>query len=128
MALQKLLPGAPKICSLLLMLVIPGFMVACGGGGGGNGEITIRLSWAPNQEMDMVGGYMVYAGSSVGTTNKLVAVVPITTPGFDPASPSIEYKASNDLGLVRGDNVCFRFKAYTSVGDSAFSDVTCITI
>jgi hypothetical protein len=124
---RKFIPIAPKICGVLLMLVIPGFMAACGGGGGGGGnEITIRLSWAPNPET--VEGYMIFAGATAGTTNKLVSVLPVTTPGFDPDSPSIEYKASKDLGLALGNNVCFRLKAFNSVGTSAFSDVTCIAI
>ncbi len=87
-----------------------------------NPERTLVLSW--DAPVDTVLGYLIYLGPTSQDATQLVDDLRMDAGTLDPAAPSIQY-ASTELGLASGDSVCFRLKAYNSVGESGFSDAAC---
>jgi len=87
--------------------------------------VNVTFSWDPNPTTDFVLGYRVYTGSTLATATMEVSNLTVGSNGFDATAPSLNYDAWNDLGLEKGDTVCFRLKAYNSVGSSDFSTGIC---
>jgi hypothetical protein len=81
--------------------------------------VKLALSWDVNPSSEYVKGYRVYRGADAGTANQLVS---------DLSGTSAQYDAWNELGLKSGEQVCFRLKAYNSVGESGFSEAACTTM
>jgi len=87
-------------------------------------DVLVTLTWSPNS--DDVLGYAVYFGPSDEDANQLATILPLTSNLLNPESPSIQYHLGSDLGLVQGNDVCFRLKAYNEFGFSDFSGVACL--
>jgi len=88
----------------------------------------MSVSW--DQNTDNILGYELYFAKSNVATDAvyLLESVAISSDGFEPSSPSVVYDAWNDLGLYKGDSVCFRVKAYNIVGSSGYSPGVCSTL
>lgn len=99
--------------------------VSCGGCAAG---ISLTLMWDPNPPEQNVQGYIVFFGGSPEQASELITDLGVTTEGFDPQSPAVQYDAWKDLGLYEGDHVCFRLKAYNEHGQSDFSEAACATL
>ena len=84
----------------------------------------LTLNWSP----DLTGstlGYIVYYGATAETANLEISNIPVNSAGFDPQAPSQQYDPYGELGLLPGDNVCFRLKAYNASGLSQWSAPVC---
>jgi len=77
---------------------------------------TLTISWNPNP--DKVDGYHVYYGRSENTIELLSSTV------LNEAT----YSVANDLGMSIGEHVCFRIRAYNTVGFSKLSSAACTKI
>lgn len=86
------------------------------------GNKTLTLTWNPN--LDLVTGYIVYYGRTEDTTT-VASDLPIDATGFDPQAPSVTYQSWDGLGLLMGENVCFKLKAYNDAGQSGLSGPAC---
>lgn len=86
-------------------------------------DIILTLTWNPNP--DAVLGYAVYFGPSAETAIQLASELSLTSGLLDPLAPGVQYRIGDDLGLVHGDIVCFRLKAYNESGYSGFSGAAC---
>jgi hypothetical protein len=89
--------------------------------------MTVTVSWNPNPGSEGVTGYKVFHGSSAAASNE-VSDVSVSTSGFDPSAPSRDFDAWNDLGLYKGNQTCFRVKAYNGAGISDYSQGVCTTL
>jgi len=89
---------------------------------------TLVVSWSPNPPADAVQGYILFAGPSEDASDQQVSAVEVTQSDFDPAAPTVEFDSWNDLGLLLGDQVCFRVKAYNSAGTSDYSEPACAVV
>jgi hypothetical protein len=79
---------------------------------------SLNVSWAPST--GSVLGYYVYNGPTASTATTFAATV---------ASPYTNYTTTaKDLNLQTGTQVCFRVKAFNSVGVSGYSSAVCRTI
>jgi hypothetical protein len=79
---------------------------------------SLNVSWAPSA--GSVLGYYVYYGPTASTATTFAATV---------ASPYTNYTTTaKDLNLQTGTQVCFRVKAFNSVGVSGYSSAVCRTI
>jgi hypothetical protein len=84
----------------------------------------MTLSWDPNP--DTITGYKVFRGPTVdNSTMQLVSDFPLNSGLIDHTAPSVQYRASADLGLTAGEQVCFRVKAYNNETISGFSQARC---
>ena len=90
------------------------------------GQLVI-VSWPANPVGDQVIGYRVYLDSTPTGSGSVVANLTETTPGFDMNAPSVTFDGWVDLGLLPGEQACFRIGAYNLMGESAQSEATCIT-
>jgi hypothetical protein len=121
--------------NVFLVLVLPLFLLACGGGSEGDagsgttasGRVLL-LSWDPNPATDGVAGYIVYAGSSAVNATQQVTDLSVSSGVIDPNAPAVSFNAGFDLGLNLGAQVCFRLKAYNTAGLSDYSVAACATI
>jgi len=86
---------------------------------------VVTVTW--NKNPSNISGYKLYYGTSALTTDTLdlLQTIPNNTNGFDPNNPAANFDAWNDLGLNKGDSVCFRVKAYNLTSSSNFSDAAC---
>ncbi len=91
-------------------------------------NVNVTFSWNANSVSDYVLGYRVYTGTTLDTATTEISNLVVGSSGFDAAAPSITYDAWNELGLSKGDALCFRLKAYNGVGISDFSTGVCDVI
>lgn len=91
----------------------------------GPGESLLQLAWQPNND-GVVAGYRVYFGPTGDEATTQASDLALNTMYFDAQAPAIVYNAQRDLGLVAGQNVCFRLRAYNDQGAlSAWSAPVC---
>ncbi len=90
--------------------------------------VNLTYGWNANPDSDSVLGYRVYTGSTLATAATEISNLTVGDSGFDATTPSVSYDAWNDLGLNKGDAVCFRLQAYNSAGSSDFSAGICDVI
>lgn len=91
----------------------------------GPGESLLQLAWQPNDD-GVVAGYRVYFGPTGNEATTQASDLALNTMYFDAQAPAIVYNAQRDLGLVAGQNVCFRLRAYNNQGAlSAWSAPVC---
>lgn len=94
----------------------------------GPGESLLQLAWQPNTD-GVVAGYRVYYGPSGDQATTQASDLALTATNFNAQAPSVVYNAQRDLGLVAGQSVCFRLRAYNEQGTlSAWSTPACGTI
>lgn len=94
----------------------------------GPGESLLQLAWQPNSD-GVVAGYRVYYGPSGDQATTQASDLALTAANFNAQAPSVVYNAQRDLGLVAGQSVCFRLRAYNEQGTlSAWSTPACGTI
>jgi len=97
------------------------------GFGGANAEAAtaraVTLKWAPNAQP--VTGYEVHYGKTAAPTRMRLLANPTN---LNLAAPSVQFNVLRDLGALPGQEVCFRVKAYSNTGKSAFSNAVCATI
>ncbi len=84
----------------------------------------LTLNWDPDPTGATL-GYIVYYGATAETANLEVSNIPVGSTGFDPQAPARQFDPYGDLGLLPGDNVCFRLKAYNDNGLSGWSAPVC---
>lgn len=85
---------------------------------------TLTLSWSADLSGNTL-GYIVYYGATAETANLEISNIPVNSAGFDPQAPAQQYDPYGELGLLPGDNVCFRLRAYNDSGLSQWSDAVC---
>ncbi|HEC19338.1 MAG TPA: hypothetical protein ENI97_08335 [Gammaproteobacteria bacterium] len=90
--------------------------------------VNLKYSWNPNPASDAIIGYRVYTGPTLATATTEIANPVVGSSGFNAAAPSVSFDAWNDLGLNKGDTVCFQLKAYNAVGTSGYSTGICDVI
>ena len=88
----------------------------------GCGNKKLTLNWDPNP--DDIADYKVYYGRTEDTTN-LASDLSLDSLGFSAHKPLVTYKSWDNLGLQRGDNVCFRLQSYYDDGESDLSNPMC---
>lgn len=91
-----------------------------------NGDLVLTLTWS-HSNADALNGYRVFAGATATGAMDEVADIAVTEL-TDPSAPSVDFLSNTDLGLNRGDSVCFRAKAYDSSNISTFSEAVCTVI
>ena len=84
----------------------------------------LTLSWSPDLTGNTL-GYIIYYGPTAETANMEISNIPVNSTGFDPQAPLQQYDPYGELGLLPGDNVCFRLKAYNDSGLSQWSAPVC---
>lgn len=89
---------------------------------------SITLSWAANS--DNPPGYVIYAGPTASTTNKLVRVLVKGASNWNPTSPSVSIDGGSIIEAIGtgASQACFAIKAYNGVGQSSASDTTCVAV
>ena len=88
--------------------------------------VDINVTWAANPANDNVQEFLVYFGTSdIATDMQEIEQLAVSTSS---AELSVNYDAGNDLGLLPGEQACFRIRALNSAGLSPFSPATCGTI
>ncbi len=117
---------------IAFLLVIFAFLTACGDESStpessSASQAQLLLSWLPHPDKTIM-GYLVYYGPTESTVTTVASDIPVTANNFDPQAPSVQYNAGLDLGLNKGDNVCFRLTAYNAAGQSGMSGSACSTI
>jgi len=91
------------------------------------GESLLQLAWQPNND-GVVAGYRVYYGPTSDATIQ-ASDVALNSAYFNAQAPAVIYNAQRDLGLVAGQNVCFRLRAYNDQGTlSPWSAPVCGTV
>lgn len=91
----------------------------------GPGESLLQLAWQPNND-GVVTGYRVYFGPTADEATTQASDLGPNTINFNAQAPAIVYNAQRDLGLIAGQNVCFRVRAYNDQGAlSAWSAPVC---
>lgn len=81
----------------------------------GPGESLLQLAWQPNND-GVVAGYRVYYGPTGDEATTQASDLTLDGASFNAQAPAVVYNAQRDLGLVAGQNVCFRLRAYNSQG------------
>jgi hypothetical protein len=76
---------------------------------------SLSVSWSASS--GGVLGYYVYYGATSSTVSTFASTVPGTSTTYT--------TLANDLNLQTGAQVCFRVRAYNTVGVSAFSSAVC---
>jgi hypothetical protein len=89
-------------------------------------DTVISLAWQPNS--DNIGGYIVYYGPTPALATTAATNLSVTSRTFDAQAPVASFNAGRDLQLKRGDNVCFRLRAYNGAVMSSWSDAVCSVI
>ena len=79
------------------------------------GESLLQLAWQPNND-GIVAGYRVYYGPTGDEATTQASDLTLDGASFNAQAPAVVYNAQRDLGLVAGQNVCFRLRAYNSQG------------
>lgn len=82
----------------------------------------ISLSWYTNP--DPVNGYQVFKGMTPDA-NKMTTVLKMQPQNGNRQTVSWTLE---ELGVAQGQQVCFRVKAFNSVGTSEFSKAICTTL
>jgi hypothetical protein len=72
--------------------------------------LTLNIAWSPYP--GIAAGYFVYYGPTSDTATALASDLPLSTANFNVSAPTISYNPTVDLGLSRGDTVCFLILAY----------------
>lgn len=94
----------------------------------GPGESLLQLAWQPNTD-GVVAGYRVYYGPTANEATTQASDLSLTAANFNAQAPAVVYNAQRDLGLVAGQDVCFRLRAYNDQGTlSAWSTPVCASI
>lgn len=92
------------------------------------GESLLQLAWQPNND-GVVAGYRVYYGPTSNDATVQASDLALNAAYFNPQAPAVIYNAQRDLGLVAGQNVCFRLRAYNNQGTlSPWSAPVCGTV
>jgi hypothetical protein len=91
---------------------------------------NIRLRWDPNNPVETLNGYRVYAGPTDAPEDlEMITDVGVHTADFDMAKPSVVYDAWYDLGLTLTSKICFRATAYNDAGESELSPTSkCVRV
>jgi hypothetical protein len=76
---------------------------------------NLKLTWSPSTGGIL--GYYVYYGTTASTASTFASTVQGTSTSFT--------TSAKDLNLQTGAQVCFRVRAYNTVGVSAFSAASC---
>ena len=84
---------------------------------------TIILSWDPSPVSVL--GYIVYYGETPETASKEATVLSVDLGTVDALDPKLLCDLKNDLGIVSGEQVCFRVKAYDGSELSDYSASVC---
>lgn len=93
----------------------------------GPGESLLQLAWQPNR--DEVAGYRVYYGPTADDATTQASDLPLASRYLNAQAPAVVYNAQRDLGLIAGQDVCFRLRAYNAQGRlSAWSTPVCTTV
>ncbi len=111
---------------LVHAMVVAGICVGLMGAGSAAEAATARavtLEWAPNAQA--VIGYEVHYGKTATPTRMRLLANPTD---LNLAAPSAHFNVLRDLGALPGQEVCFRVKAYSNTGKSAFSNAVCTII
>ena len=120
-----------RIVRALLIGSVLVLLAACGSsfsdGVHGSADTTVYVAWLPHPDPGVT-GYNVYFGPTVDTAAELVANIPVDSPGFDAQAPSVKFNLLTDLRQSRGEDVCFRLRAYNSDGLSGWSPGVCTTV
>ena len=90
--------------------------------------VNVTFNWNANPTSDSIIGYRVYAGTTLATATTEISNLTANSSGFNVAAPSVTYDAWSNLGLSKGDALCFRLKAYNAAGTSGFSTGVCDVI
>ncbi|MDH3692491.1 MAG: hypothetical protein OEU36_23925 [Gammaproteobacteria bacterium] len=113
-----------------IMVLLCGAILSAGCGGeisqASRDEATILVAWEPNPEPVL--GYEVFYGDTVDAVDKFAADVSALDPDADLSAPAVELRSDRDLGLSKGDQVCFKVKAYDATDVSNYSAPVCTTI
>jgi len=110
-----------RYSSALLLLVIAGLLIACGGSANPEGPDTVTLTWDAVQDPNL-GGYRIYYSISSEMYPQL--------PGGG-VDVSINVTTYSVTGLISGTTYCFWATAYDSSNppnESDFSNVVCKSI
>ena len=83
----------------------------------------VTLQWSPSS--GHVNGYLVYYGPTANMASAQISDLSVSSPGFNPQAPSVQYDTWRDLNALPGDNICFRIRAYGATGLSAWSSAVC---
>lgn len=144
------LPYGSGMASRVLVLIGIFTLAACSGGGSstssetpstsanvgaqaplppvGPGESLLQLAWQPNSD-GVVAGYRVYYGPTGDEATTQASDLSLAAANFNAQAPAVVYNAQRDLGLIAGQNVCFRLRAYNGQGAlSAWSTPVCASI
>lgn len=115
-------PGSPSVPG-----TVPDPVVANppGNGPGAATDTIIGLSWAPSS--DSVNGYIIYYGPTADATTTRAVQLSVTVFANGEA-PNYSFNAGTDLGLSRGDHVCFRLSSYKDADESQLSESACADI
>lgn len=94
----------------------------------GSGESLLQIAWQPNND-GVVAGYRVYYGPTGDDATNQVSDLALDSGTFNAQAPAVVYNAQRDLGLVTGQTVCFRLRAYNNQGAlSPWSAPVCGTV
>jgi len=92
------------------------------------GESLLQLAWQPNND-GVVAGYRVYYGPTGEDATNQASDLALDSAYFNAQAPAVVYNAQRDLGLVAGQQVCFRLRAYNNQGAlSPWSAPVCGTV
>jgi hypothetical protein len=94
--------------------------------GNDTGELSSKqviLSWDPSPVS--VVGYIVYNGATADTASQEAAVLSVDLGTIDALNPKWLCDLRNDLGVLPGEQVCFRVKAYDGSQLSDYSEAVC---
>ena len=89
-------------------------------------NVSVTLSWQPNS--DPVDGYIIYFGTSPYAVTSEVTRTTASMPNFYPSAPSVQYDSWYDFGLVPGNQLCFKLRAYNADGISPMTSPVCTVI
>lgn len=90
-----------------------------------NCDRVLKLTWDPSPSI--VSGYIIYFKTKSHARYKYMRKLIIAKGQVNPAAPSYNFKA-NTLGLITGDTLCFRVKAYNNAGSSPLSRAICTPV
>ena len=90
------------------------------------GELSgkkVILSWDPSPVSVL--GYIVYYGATPETASREATILSVDLGMVDALDPKMLCDLKNDLGILPGEQVCFRVKAYDGSELSDYSESVC---
>jgi hypothetical protein len=85
----------------------------------------VILSWDPSPVSVL--GYIVYYGATPETASQQAATLSVDLGTIDALDPNWPCDLKEDLGVLPGERVCFRVKAYDGSQLSDYSEAVCTT-